>query len=466
VGSGGSLSFSSEFRVNQHTASRQLEAQVIRLADDSSGEKVLVLFASEDPVTGDTATPGVSGRIGTVQGDGSVVFGNEFLVSGNAPDTEENEARVTQLADGRIFVTYMALNLDTPGDLYFELRGRVGTLQGDDTIAFGTEFTVNEFSVGDNQYSDILQLSDGRVMVVYESDANPGADADGYGLLGRIGTVQDDGSVVFGDEFQINNFETGDQTLPQLTQLDDGRILVAFETEDNSAGDTGTGEGISGRIIDLDGLGTADNDTLVVVDGTASTLEGLDGNDLLIGGLAATDTLTGGTGADTFVLNSLAASDIITDYDYAEGDKIDLGALLDTAFSGGSLPAHLVKATEGPGGDVLLEVDIDGLGTAHGFEAVATLQDHTSMGDTIRVVIDNRLQTNPHSSFRTSAATLRADPESSVSARANASTRASQASEIMNKDAPAARSKRWVPALAMQLRCRPSGMTNEGLSAV
>jgi len=58
------------------------------------------------------------------------------------------------------------------------------------------------------------------------------------------------------------------------------------------------------------------------------TLNGGSGNDILNGG-AGKDILTGGTGADTFVLDQIDIADVITDYKKAEGDKIDLSALLD-----------------------------------------------------------------------------------------------------------------------------------------
>ncbi|WP_119307925.1 DUF5801 repeats-in-toxin domain-containing protein, partial [Cohaesibacter haloalkalitolerans] len=99
--------------------------------------------------------------------------------------------------------------------------------------------------------------------------------------------------------------------------------------------DTITGNAGDNVIAGLDGIdtlfGLAGDDVLDGGYGDDILDGGLD-DDLLIGG-AGEDTMTGGDGADTFVidLDSLDASitDLITDYDKAEGDVVDLSAVLE-----------------------------------------------------------------------------------------------------------------------------------------
>jgi hypothetical protein len=55
------------------------------------------------------------------------------------------------------------------------------------------------------------------------------------------------------------------------------------------------------------------------------TITGGPGNDSLIGG-GGNDTVTGGLGADTFVVSTAPGSVTVTDFSYAQGDKIDLAA--------------------------------------------------------------------------------------------------------------------------------------------
>ena len=87
--------------------------------------------------------------------------------------------------------------------------------------------------------------------------------------------------------------------------------------------------------------GGAGNDTLLGGDGNDRLLGGLDadrlfggsGNDFLVGG-AGKDQLAGGLGADQFVFTNRldtgagpAGRDVITDFNRAQGDKIDLSAI-------------------------------------------------------------------------------------------------------------------------------------------
>lgn len=124
--------------------------------------------------------------------------------------------------------------------------------------------------------------------------------------------------------------------------------------------------------------------SVITGDDGHNILVGTDGDDILIGGLGS-DTLTGGAGADTFVLNSLAEADIITDYQFGEGDKLDLGQLLANAFGSTVDAAENIRSQRGENCEVRIEVGKEG---DHAWQEVATLQDHASIGDTIRVVLD------------------------------------------------------------------------------
>lgn len=71
-------------------------------------------------------------------------------------------------------------------------------------------------------------------------------------------------------------------------------------------------------------LGYNGNDTLYGDDGN-DNLYGEAGNDKLYGGYGQ-DTLSGGAGADSFVFNYQDESiDVITDFQWTEGDKIQIG---------------------------------------------------------------------------------------------------------------------------------------------
>jgi Ca2+-binding RTX toxin-like protein len=106
-----------------------------------------------------------------------------------------------------------------------------------------------------------------------------------------------------------------------LSQYADG-----FEDSDFS-NLNGTGNNLNNTITGNGGKnileGLSGNDTLKGNSGD-DTLLGGDGNDFLFGG-KGTDSLTGGFGADTFVFESSSEGiDTITDFNYSEGDKIQI----------------------------------------------------------------------------------------------------------------------------------------------
>jgi Ca2+-binding RTX toxin-like protein len=147
-----------------------------------------------------------------------------------------------------------------------------------------------------------------------------------------------------------------------------------------ASADTLTGGDGDDRISGLGGddklSGGAGNDYLAGGTGT-DNIDGGVGNDWLISGTAR-DVLTGGAGADIFVIiGTDQGQDTITDFNAADGDRVDLHAVLG-AFghnatdltTGGFI--RLVDAT----GGVRLDVDEDG--GANGFVAVAQFSGHTA----------------------------------------------------------------------------------------
>jgi Ca2+-binding RTX toxin-like protein len=138
--------------------------------------------------------------------------------------------------------------------------------------------------------------------------------------------------------------------------------------------------------------GGAGDDILVGRAGDDILLGGA-GQDLLLGGAgddtlnggSDRDILSGGAGADTFVFDSSAnigaLADLIVDYSYVEGDRIDLSKLLDGLFGPGGNASHVQLVQSGS--DVAVQVNHP----TNGWSDVAILSGYATAGtDPVKIL--------------------------------------------------------------------------------
>jgi Ca2+-binding RTX toxin-like protein len=151
----------------------------------------------------------------------------------------------------------------------------------------------------------------------------------------------------------------------------DGDMLVSIENLTGSAhddyleGNDGANvlRGMAGNDY-IDAFGGADT----VYGGTGNDiLDGAAGNDILDGG-TGTDFLAGGTGGDKFVWASVEdtsvdanAADVLDDFDYAEGDRIDLSLIDADVYAAGNQAFTFIGAApfSGTPGEINY-VEVDG----------------------------------------------------------------------------------------------------------
>jgi Ca2+-binding RTX toxin-like protein len=92
-------------------------------------------------------------------------------------------------------------------------------------------------------------------------------------------------------------------------------------------------------------------------------VSGGDGNDFISGDLGS-DTMTGGAGADTFHSFAGAGLDVVTDFNLAEGDRVELDP--GTTFTSAQVGADTVITLSGPGGAGELVLQGVQLSSLHG----------------------------------------------------------------------------------------------------
>ena len=199
----------------------------------------------------------------------------------------------------------------------------------------------------------------------------------------QIDNIQSLGSVLTQFSAQGNDMAVGSildylttaqfAALPPAVKADMGDVLG------NHGANTLTGTAAHDTIFGMGGndtiRGGAGNDKLFGNSGN-DYLYGQDGNDILVGGLG-TDTLSGGKGADTFVFDNRSGVDTITDFNRAEGDRIDLSAVLESFDPLTDAITDFVSARNS-GKDTILSIDTNGT-AAGGLADIAVLQNVTNL---------------------------------------------------------------------------------------
>ncbi|WP_146021947.1 MULTISPECIES: VCBS domain-containing protein [unclassified Pseudomonas] len=203
------------------------------------------------------------------------------------------------------------------------------------------------------------------------------AQAEAAGsLVGILGLESDDlltfGDLAFGANTQLS-YTANASGAGGLLTVDNGahraevNLLGHYSAEDFQVTDGGE----AGTQVSYHG----ESSGTLVGSMLADTLSGGDGNDIIVG-RGGEDTLSGGAGADVFAyLNANEGGDHILDYNFAEGDTLDLSTLLNANFvSGTSQVADFVQLAQS-GSDITVQVDPDGANNGKQFVDVAVL-DH------------------------------------------------------------------------------------------
>ncbi|WP_318528230.1 DUF5801 repeats-in-toxin domain-containing protein, partial [Mesorhizobium sp. ZC-5] len=251
-------------------------------------------------------------------------------------------------------------NLDASHQVYYVMNGAnvigayVTGLVSGDTVGLTTSDGFSRFAITNG-----------------ENDPRPGGGGDFVG--GSFANSFDVGDVTFRTEGQAG--EPIDLSLDvQGTDFDGDTVTstIDFTVVPNDANNiVGTSN------ADLALTGTTGDDLIAGLAGN-DTLSGNDGDDILAGGLGS-DTMTGGAGADTFVVGidslGVGINDLILDYNDAQGDVVDLSALLESLSGAPTTAAEVDAVVNLVAGVGTTSIMVDDNGTAAGGNVteVATL---------------------------------------------------------------------------------------------
>jgi hypothetical protein len=146
-----------------------------------------------------------------------VAQGSQFRV--NATTTGDQEfPDVAMNAAGNFVVTWSSYGQDGSG---WGVYGRRYNASG---ASQGGEFRVNNTTAGDQEYSAVAMDSYGDFVITWSSN---GEDGSGWGVYARR---YNSSGVAQGSEFLVNNYTLGDQMYSAVTMDSSGRFVITWSS--------------------------------------------------------------------------------------------------------------------------------------------------------------------------------------------------------------------------------------------
>jgi Ca2+-binding RTX toxin-like protein len=219
----GAVPFGSEFLVNTTTADRQDDPTITALADG----RFVVAWTDWSASGGDTSSFAVRAQVFNADGSKS---GAEFLVN-TTTAAGQSEPTITALPDGRFVVAWQDFSQSGGDTSSFAVRAQAFNADGSPS---GSELLVNATTTNSQFEPTITALADGRFVVAWEDNSQSGGDTSFTAVRAQVFNA--DGSKS-GAELQVNTTTASEQFEPTITALPDGRFVVAWVDNSQSADD-------------------------------------------------------------------------------------------------------------------------------------------------------------------------------------------------------------------------------------
>jgi len=212
-----------EFRVNTYTTFNQLNPAV---AADSEG--AVVVIWSDEGERHDAPRADIRGQRYAADG---TLKGTEFVIATGLAEYA-HDPRVSAFASTGFVVVWSALDEQATNDVYGRRYNSIGEPEG-------SAFRVNSYTTDAQLLADVVTCGDEGFLVVWQSFFQDGNGSGVFGQwFGRDGAKS-------GEEFQINQYTTEDQTAPVVRTTPACNAIVLWQSFDQD----GDAEGVFGRVI-------------------------------------------------------------------------------------------------------------------------------------------------------------------------------------------------------------------------
>jgi hypothetical protein len=251
-------------------------------------------------------TAGSPGIVATDTNTGDIefdpaLFSSAIDVSTDTGTTNSDNAHIAALPSGESVIVFQGQTAQTNGSdifaaVYSSTNGSTALITELDVTTTLNANNAAMSDTGDQITPDVVSLGDDNIFVTWISGTQVLGEELNYGNVNGSFVLRAVGSPI-----AINTTAAAGSFSPSVTELADGRIVVAYESTDSN------GFGIREQIVDLrNGVitGVGDNATFYgSFDNSNDVIVATGQNDTLDGG-SGNDELAGGTGNDTFNLGS------------------------------------------------------------------------------------------------------------------------------------------------------------------
>jgi hypothetical protein len=148
------------------------------------------------------------------------MVGGEFQVNTYTTDHQYHPS-VAMDSDGDFMVVWDSRGSDGP-DTNTSVQGQRYAADG---TPLGSEFQVNSYITGVQEYADVGIASSGAFVVTWASTGTSGTDAGWSVQMRRLSA---DGMLV-GQDFQVNSWTTGYQQHPAVSTTPSKEIVVVWQ---------------------------------------------------------------------------------------------------------------------------------------------------------------------------------------------------------------------------------------------
>lgn len=229
--------------------------------------------------------------------------------------TPQNFTIVLEPVGTGVLLLTKDISMDSTGSVPLELNVRIEDQEGDMVGENPPEIVelTFDFPVSDTFY--LRPTLGGQLERTSETSWTfRGTETQANNIV-MVNTIYSGGELLIG----TNGVSVDADNAKSPLSTDDFDFKVTVETP------LKPGESI--ETVDVNFNGTLGNDFIITTNGIAQTILADEGDDIIFI-KAGGKTVTGGLGADVFVLESDANNIILTDFNPAEGDQLNLGSLV------------------------------------------------------------------------------------------------------------------------------------------